>query len=75
MYIKVHVYPGMKREKITKISDNQYELILKEPAERNLANKRALEIVAEQLDVSPRRVKQVTGHRSPSKIFEILKDK
>lgn len=74
MYIKVHVYPGMKSEKVTKTADDQYQLILKAPAERNLANKRALEIIANIYGVQPQRVKQITGHRSPSKIFEILKD-
>lgn len=75
MYIKVHVYPGMKREKITEILPNQYEFILREPAERNLANRKALQLVAEQYKVTAAQVRQVTGHRSPSKIFEILKDK
>lgn len=72
MYVKIHVYPGMKHERITKLDIDSYEFILKEPAERNLANKRAHTIVAELYKVAPRQVRQVTGHRSPSKIFEIL---
>jgi uncharacterized protein YggU (UPF0235/DUF167 family) len=73
MYIKVHVYPGMKNERITKLAEHSYEFVLKEPAERNLANKRAQTLVAELYGVAVRQVRQVTGHRSPSKIFEILK--
>jgi uncharacterized protein YggU (UPF0235/DUF167 family) len=72
MYIKVHVYPDMKNERITKLAEHSYEFVLKEPAERNLANKRAQTLVAELYRVEARQVRQVTGHRSPSKIFEIL---
>ena len=39
MYIKVRVFPKSKKEEIKKISDNHYEIKVKEKAERNEANK------------------------------------
>ena len=72
MYIKVHVYPGMKQEKINKLQDNQYEFILRAPAARNLANLRSRELIADLYGVTVNQVRQVTGHRSPSKIFELV---
>lgn len=71
MYIKIHVYPGMKKERVTKTAENQYEFVLKEPAERNLANRRTRELVAELYSLPLPKVRQVTGHRSPSKVFEL----
>ncbi len=71
MYVKVHVYPGMKREQVIKRAQNTYELILKVPAKRNFANVRAREIVADLYAVPLSNVRLVTGHHSPSKIIEI----
>jgi uncharacterized protein YggU (UPF0235/DUF167 family) len=72
MYVKVHVYPEMKSERVTKLSEHSYEFVLKESAERNLANKRTQLIIAELYGLEVRQVRQVTGHRSQSKIFEVL---
>jgi uncharacterized protein YggU (UPF0235/DUF167 family) len=71
MYIKVHVYPGMKKERVIRQAPHTYEIVLKVPAERNLANARVGEIVAELYAVPLTSIRLVTGHRSPSKIIEI----
>lgn len=71
MYIKIHVYPGMKKEKVTKTSEQRYEFVLREPAERNLANKRTRELVAAIYKLPVAKVRMIAGHRSPSKVFEL----
>jgi uncharacterized protein YggU (UPF0235/DUF167 family) len=71
MYVKVHVYAGMKREVVNKLGDNYYELILKVPAKQNAANRRVREIVAELYKVTLPSVAIVTGHHSPSKVLEV----
>jgi uncharacterized protein YggU (UPF0235/DUF167 family) len=71
MYIKVHVYPGMKREQVKKLGNDSYEFLLKEPASRNLANQRAKEMTAKLYNVEAKQVRQLTGHRSQSKIFTL----
>ncbi len=69
MYIKINVAAGEKREVINKTSLDHYDISVREPAERNLANKRILDIVREMY---PKRlVRIVSGHHSPSKILSV----
>lgn len=69
MYIHVKARPGSKREEVKKASADHYEISVKEPAERNLANGRILEIVC---NLFPgRTVRLMNGHNSPSKLFSI----
>ena len=72
MYVKVHVYPGMKKEKVISVAEHVYEFVLKEPAARNAANNRTKALVAELYKVNLSAVRIVTGHRSPSKMLEVL---
>ncbi|OGG86047.1 hypothetical protein A2392_01095 [Candidatus Kaiserbacteria bacterium RIFOXYB1_FULL_46_14] len=74
MYIKVKVTPGSKRERVTKESDTLFRMEVKEPAERNLANERVKELLREALGLTVGRVRLVAGHRSQSKVFDVLKD-
>ncbi len=71
MYVKVKVIAGMRKERVTQTDDNTFEMTIKEPAERNLANKRIKEILAEEFGVSPKSVRIVTGHHSQGKIFDV----
>ncbi len=71
MYIKVRVLAGAKREEVQKISKTSYKLSVKEPAERNLANKRVLEIMAEQFGIAKSKVRIINGHQSPSKMLSV----
>ncbi len=71
MYIKVHVVAGARKERVTKESDTEFHIHVKEPAERNMANKRVREILAWELGISPVKVKMLTGHRSPSKVYTV----
>lgn len=71
MYIKVHAIPSARKERVTKVSDTEFQIAVKEPAERNMANARIREIVARELGVPLGKVQMLTGHRSPSKIFSI----
>lgn len=71
MYIKVHAVPGAKKEKVTRISDERYDIAVREPAERNLANERIREILAREFTITTGLVRLISGHRSPHKIFSI----
>lgn len=71
MYIKVRVFADSSREVFNKISEIEYEISIKEKAERNMANRRVVEILKDKLVL--KRIKLVTGHHSPSKIFDIEK--
>jgi len=71
MFVKVTVTPGAKKEKLEKISDTHFEIAVREPAQRNLANRRVVSIIAGQFKVVPAQVRIVSGHRSHSKILSI----
>jgi len=71
MYIKVKVSAGAGKETFKKISDDHFEASVKEKAERNMANKRVRELVAEQFGIPTGKAKLVSGHHSPGKIFDI----
>ena len=71
MYIKVHVVAGARKERVTKIDSARFDITVKEPAERNLANKRIREILAGELGVKLTQVQLLTGHHSSSKIYSI----
>ena len=70
MYVKAHVYPGMKREECVREGD-VFHISVKEPAQRNLANTRVRELIARELHVRPTNVRLVSGHRSSSKVFAV----
>jgi uncharacterized protein YggU (UPF0235/DUF167 family) len=71
MYVKVKVDPGAKRERVVRENDNTFTMAVKEPAERNLANKRVRELLANAFGVTLQQVRLVTGHHSGSKIYEV----
>ena len=70
MYIKVRVYVEAKKEKFLKKSENHFEISVKESAERNLANRRVLELVREYF-TEYHNVKIIRGHHSPRKIISL----
>ncbi|HEY4504097.1 MAG TPA: DUF167 family protein [Candidatus Paceibacterota bacterium] len=71
MYIKVKVTTGAKREVVEKISEDHYDISVKEKAKNNSANKRVLEIAKNMF--ACRHIKIISGHHSPSKILSIDK--
>ncbi len=71
MYIRVKVEASTKIEKIIKKSDSYYLISVKEPAERNLANKRVCEIIASFYEIDIGKVRIISGHHHPSKILSI----
>ncbi|OGC86872.1 hypothetical protein A3D70_02390 [Candidatus Adlerbacteria bacterium RIFCSPHIGHO2_02_FULL_54_18] len=71
MYIKVRVIAGAKKELIQEISAGHFKISVKEPALRNLANRRIVELVAMHYKVQVQKVRIVSGHRSPSKILSV----
>jgi uncharacterized protein (TIGR00251 family) len=69
MFIHVKVTPSAKKEVVTKKSKDHFVISVKEPAERNLANKRILEIMSELFGTNSVRI--INGHNSPSKLLSV----
>jgi uncharacterized protein YggU (UPF0235/DUF167 family) len=71
MYIRVKVFAGVKKELFKEIGENRFEIHVKEPAERNLANSRVIALVAEHFGVSFKSVRIVNGHHHPVKLLAV----
>ena len=73
MYVRVRVQPGAKKESIEQVSETEFCVAVREKAERNLANGRVRELLARNYGLENRDVRLVSGHRSPNKIFDIIR--
>lgn len=71
MYIKVRVSPKAKKEMLEKKSSDHFLVAVREPAERGLANARVREMLARECGVPIAKIRLVSGHTSPSKIFSL----
>lgn len=71
MYIKVYVTAGAKNESVKEEKKDEYLVMVNMPAERGLANARALELLRAHFGTSKRVIKIVSGHHSPHKIVLI----
>ena len=71
MYVKVRVIAGAKKEAFEEMSKDHFKIAVREPAERNLANGRIIELVAMHFRTPKNKVRIVSGHRSQSKILAI----
>ena len=72
MYIKVRVKTGQRKESVERVSPVSFKISVKEKPEKNLANQRVLQIVAECLRVPIKKIKIISGHHSPSKLLSII---
>lgn len=71
MYVRVAVYPGNKHESVKVLGEHRFEIKVKEPAERNLANVRIKELLALEYKVEVKAVRLVSGHQNSRKIFAV----
>jgi uncharacterized protein YggU (UPF0235/DUF167 family) len=71
MYVKVRVQAGARAEKFEAVSKDRFNISVKQEAKQNLANRRVCELVAAHYHLSPKQVRIVSGHTSPSKILSI----
>lgn len=71
MYITVMVTAGARREVVEKVSDNVFEISVREPAQHNLANKRVVELIARAFTVPTHHTRIISGHRSRKKIISV----
>lgn len=71
MYIKIKVLASAKHEILKKTSADHYSISVREPAERNLANKRICELMAQEFGVNKGLIRIISGHQSPSKIISV----
>ncbi|MGB9847790.1 MAG: DUF167 domain-containing protein [Minisyncoccia bacterium] len=71
MHFFVKVKPNASVNKIKKIGDNQFEILVTAPAKENKANEAAVKLLAEFFDIAPSRINLLKGGKSRQKIFDI----
>jgi len=71
MYIKIKVTPQAKKELIEKESEDYFKISVKEPAQKNQANKRIIEMLAHYFERPTNKIHIVNGHHHPSKLISI----
>ena len=71
MYIRVKVTPSVKKEIFKQINKDHFEISVKEKAERNLANKRVIELLCLHYDLPFGKIRIINGHRSSTKLLII----
>jgi uncharacterized protein YggU (UPF0235/DUF167 family) len=74
MLIKVKAFPCSREDKVIKKSQDSFDVFVEAEAERNMANKRIIELLAGYFGIPQTKVKMIKGFKEPSKIFDI-KDK
>lgn len=72
MYIHVKVTAGAKIDLVTKLSNDRYDMSVREKAEHNMANRKAKFLLAKTLKVDEKLVRLISGHTSPSKLFSVF---
>jgi uncharacterized protein YggU (UPF0235/DUF167 family) len=71
MYIKIRVVPGSRKETFEEVSKDHFKIWVKEKAERNQANRRVVEVIADYFKLTPNKVRIISGHYSPGKILSL----
>jgi uncharacterized protein YggU (UPF0235/DUF167 family) len=71
MYVHVKVTSSARKEILKQKNKDHFEISVAEKAERNMANTRVLELIAEHFKISVNKVRIVNGHRHPSKLIVI----
>jgi uncharacterized protein YggU (UPF0235/DUF167 family) len=72
MFLKVKAFPNSKKEEIIKKSEAEFEIKVKEKAERGEANKKVKEVLARYLNISEEKLILIRGARQKNKIFKIV---
>jgi uncharacterized protein len=70
-YIHVKVTAGASKESLKQKSEDHFLISVKEKAERNLANRRVLELLSLHFKLPSSKIRIVNGHHSPSKLLVI----
>lgn len=72
MFIKVKVFPNSKKEEIIRKSTDSFEIKIKQKPEKGQANKAAILVLSEYLNVPKGRIRLVKGSKQKNKIFEVF---
>ena len=70
-FIKAKVKTGEKRDRLESVGENAFKISVRAEAKQNQANDRACELIAAHFKIPLSRVRLVSGHHRPSKLFSV----
>ena len=70
-YVHAKGNAGARKESLVQKGADHFEISVREKAERNLANTRVLELIAEHFKILANKVRIINGHHHPSKLIAI----
>jgi len=71
MLIKVKAIVLSKDDKVVKKNEDSFDVFVKAEAQRNMANKRIIELLAEYFNLPQYKIKMIKGFKESNKIFNI----
>jgi uncharacterized protein YggU (UPF0235/DUF167 family) len=71
VHIKVRVSVETKKDEVAELAPDTLIVSVRAKPERNQANRRVIELVAEHLGVAVGQIRIIHGHHNPAKILEI----
>jgi len=71
LYIKAIVTTGARKEKVFTNKTDHFEISVKEKAEKNMANKRVIELLSLYFKVSKAKIRIINGHHHPHKLLVV----
>jgi len=75
MFLKVKVFAGCKKEEIIQKSDDEFEVRVKEKAEKGRANNAVIKVLANYFKIDESKIRLIKGFKERNKIFEIEENK
>lgn len=73
MKIFIRVKSGSNEEKVMKISDTNFKVLVREPPEKGRANRAVIRALADYFNANQSNIKIISGSTSKIKIIEIIK--
>ena len=71
MYIKAIVTAGAKKENFVVVSPDNFKISTKEKAEKNMANKKVIELLSSYFNISKSKIRIINGHHHPHKLLVV----
>ena len=72
MLVKVRVTTGAKNERIERVSEDRFDIAVREKPAANQANQRVVALVARELGILASQVRIIRGHHRASKILSVI---
>lgn len=72
MKIKIKAKPNSRKNEVTKLDTNYYEVKVTVPPEKGRANEKIRELLADYFMVTKSKISLVSGESYKEKIFEVI---